>query len=518
LTLNVGVRAEAEALPAFTSPGTPAKSSPITLGWGDKIVPRLGAAYDLFGDGKTRIYGSFGIFSDRMKFEMPIGSFGGAYYYEDYFPIQAAHPNYSYYTRDLFYGTWNPFVNSTGTDNPSLHGGISVRHHNYRPDSSIGGCATSAGIDPSGTCAQQGVTTGGITLVGVDPNLKPFQQREFTAGFETELFRDYIFGANYQRRDLLHTIDDNGYGQDAYYTIGNPGEGLAESQARALGYGPSAKPTRTYNAVELSFTRRLSNHYYYSANYTWSKLFGNYSGLANSDYWDGGSLSGNRADRSSPGVNRFYDWSVAGYSAHGGVDNGVLGTDRTHVFKAYGGYFFDWFGNKSNETGLSFFQVIQSGTPQTTVVEVIDGYQIWIPYTKRNDLGRTPMYSQTDLTLSHTYKFGNDGRFRLIGDITVNNAFNQHAVTALNPRRWIQDGPPDPGFADFAATVAFEKAVQAGTNGALYDKLNCTNTATCSAAGIIPNTADGSNMNLLYKLPSAFQFQRNIRFGFRLVF
>jgi hypothetical protein len=386
-------------------------------------------------------------------------------------------------------------------------------HNNLRPDSSISGCGTATGIKTGGTCSQLGLT--GTTLTGVDPNLKPFQQREIGAGFETELWTNYLFGANYNRRDLLHTIDDNGYGRDAYYTIGNPGEGLAEQQLLALGYPGAAKPTRVYNSLEFSFTKRFTHHYFYSANYTWSRLWGNYSGLANSDYFDSGSnLSGTSATRSDPGVNRFYDWSVAGYSAHGGSDAGLLATDRTHVFKAYGGYAFDWFKSKTNETMLSFFQVIQSGTPQTTAVEAVDGFGMYLVFTKRGDLGRTPRYSQTDLTLSHTYKFGNDGKFKLIGDITMLNAFNQHVITALNPRRWIQDGPPNQG-GTFAQMVAFEKAVATGQAGAIYDALDCTNNCP---AGIAPNTANGSNRNILYGLPSAFQGQRNIRFGMRFEF
>jgi Carboxypeptidase regulatory-like domain/TonB-dependent Receptor Plug Domain len=501
LTLNLGLRSESEDLPSFSTLGS--KTNPIKIPWGRKTVPRLGVAYDLFGNSKTRLFANFGIFSDRMKFEMPIGSFGGAYYYQDYFPILASHPAYSYYNRSVFYGTFNPM----GAGNPSLSGGIVTKHSNLRPDSSIAGCGNSSGISTGGSCAQLGLT--GTTLVGVDPELKPFQQREFGAGFETEMWKNYVFGANYNRRDILHTIDDNGYGEDSYYTIGNPGEGLAEKQLLALGYPGAAKPTRIYNALEVSFTKRLTHNYFYSVNYTLSRLYGNYSGLANSDYFDSGSnLSGSSATRSDPGVNRFYDWSLAGYSAHGGSDNGPLATDRTHVIKAYGGYSFDWFKSKSNETMVSFFQVIQSGTPQTTAVEAIDGSGMYIVYTKRGDMGRTPTYTQTDLSLSHTYKFGTDGRFKFVGDITLNNAFNQHAVTALNPRRWIQDGPNDPN-ANFADSVAFEKAVAAGQKASFYDALDTY---------VNPNTSNGSNKNILYGLPSSFQGQRNLRFGFRFVF
>jgi len=516
LTLNLGVRSETENLLSFSTMGS--KTNPIRIPWGRKTVPRLGAAYDLKGDGKTRIYGSFGIFSDRMKFEMPIGSFGGAVYYEDFYPILSAHPQYSYYNRGLLYGTYNPAVN---LGNPSLSGGISTFHYNFRPDSSAPGCYDKVNdyVDSSGSCSQLGTT--GITLQGVDPNMQPFKQREITIGFEREFkWREdgYVLGAHYTRKDVLHTIEDTGVGQDSYYTIGNPGEGLTESQRLAMGYAPTNKPQRVYNGVEVDITRRFTKHYYYSANYTWSRLFGNYSGLANSDYFDSGSsVNGTAATRSDPGVNRFYDWSVAGYTAHGQPDNGLLATDRTHVFKAYGGYGFDWWGSKTSETFISFFQTVESGTPQTTAVDTFLNSGMYIVYTKRGDLGRTPVLSQTDLNLSHTYKFGNDGRFKIVGDITVVNAWNQHTVTAINPRQWIIDGPSNFTTGE-ASDIAFENALISGKEGALYDSLNCTSTAACSAVGIKTNTADGSNLNVLYKQPSAFQGQRNIRFGFRFVF
>ena len=65
LTLNLGVRIEKEALPSFNGIDVP-----FSFDWTDKIAPRLGASYDLFGDGKTKIFGSYGKYYDRLKFKM----------------------------------------------------------------------------------------------------------------------------------------------------------------------------------------------------------------------------------------------------------------------------------------------------------------------------------------------------------------------------------------------------------------------------------------------------------------
>src|SRR5262252_11078303 len=43
------------------------------------------------------------------------------------------------------------------------------------------------------------------------------------------------------------------------------------------------KPVRTYDAIELSLSRRFSQRWFGNVNVTISRLFGNYAGLANSD-------------------------------------------------------------------------------------------------------------------------------------------------------------------------------------------------------------------------------------------
>ena len=43
----------------------------------DKLAPRLGASLDVFGNGKMKIFGSWGRYFDWTKYELVRGSFGG---------------------------------------------------------------------------------------------------------------------------------------------------------------------------------------------------------------------------------------------------------------------------------------------------------------------------------------------------------------------------------------------------------------------------------------------------------
>ena len=109
LTINAGVRMENEDLPSFNG-----FAPPIKFGFGDKIVPRLGVAFDLTGDAKTKLFASYNKFQDRLKFELPRGSFGGDFYRLDFFEIMPNQPAYDFYTMSRVLGS-NQDVSSAGS-------------------------------------------------------------------------------------------------------------------------------------------------------------------------------------------------------------------------------------------------------------------------------------------------------------------------------------------------------------------------------------------------------------------
>ena len=88
MTINAGVRFEDEFLPPFRSEQEGVKiANPISFGWGDKIAPRVGGAWDVRGDGKWKIASSWVRVNDVLKYELARGSFGGDYWLDHVYTL-----------------------------------------------------------------------------------------------------------------------------------------------------------------------------------------------------------------------------------------------------------------------------------------------------------------------------------------------------------------------------------------------------------------------------------------------
>ena len=86
LTINAGIRTERERVPTYQT-GTDIPEFGVEFDFADKFAPRVGFAYDLKGDGRTKVFGSWGIFYDIFKLELPRGSFGGDRWLEYYYTL-----------------------------------------------------------------------------------------------------------------------------------------------------------------------------------------------------------------------------------------------------------------------------------------------------------------------------------------------------------------------------------------------------------------------------------------------
>ncbi len=477
VTLNLGVRFENENVPAF-NPGIGASTK---FGWGDKIAPRFGIAVDLTGDGKTKAFASYGWFYDRFKYELPRGSFGGDFFRRDYFEILPGRGAFwGNYTLANILGTTPDQIGGNCTDGTAPIGnGWSVCQLDFRiASNTIGGDIFNGGA--------------------VDPNLKAQRQSEYTIGVERELSSNFVLSGRFTHKQVDRAIEDVGIptpqGSEAY-VIGNPGFGLACELQQDFGF-PCAKAKRDYDAFEVRIDKRATK-YFFNASYTLSRLFGNYSGLASADEFG----------RTSPNVNRFFDLPFLGWTADGEPDDGRLPTDRPHVFKAFGGYAFKW--NDSNSTDISAFTTIQSGSPLTTI------YSLFSVTTAilhgRGDLGRTEMFTETDLAIRHRYKFGRDNRLTLEPFISIRNLFDEDNELTRQT--------------SFATTNFSGSSLRAGGCPAAEcaDEVTSINRIFNGgiSAFVLAHTANpafpGRPFNT-YNQPNGFQAPREVRFGARFFF
>jgi len=514
ITINAGLRVEKENIPAEpqlgllgSAPGPTGgtvsePNVPINFGWGSKIAPRFGVAWDVFKDGRMKVFGSYGVFNDTMKLNLAISSFGGQYWQQCAYALMNANTIDNAGSGGLFTLTQNSlgrFCTGDSTGTASFAGGapaasqaIFLENQNLR------------------------------VLETVVPGLKPYRQHESVFGIDYRLGKNLAFETRWDRRRLDYLIEDAALftpsGAEVYQIV-NPGFGPNKVNALCATAGPNypACPpqppgARSYDGLEFRLTKATSNHWFGMFSYTYGHLRGNYTGLTSTDLADAG------GGRNSPNNSRAFDETYFSYDAYGRSSSGNLPTDRPNTFKGYAYYELGW---KKWTTDLGMFQVAYQGTPVSSYIDVgysvipgnffaqyVEGKGNWANVTGTyGNLSvpnvyarRTPWYTQTDFNLSQSYKVSEAKVLTFTA--TIPNMLNQRSVVAYNEQ--IDSGQ-------------FSSFLQPGGVPFYYGGIAYSNYEHPYPWKTLLNT-DNIIPNSQYGKPYLYQVSRNIRLAVKFTF
>ena len=414
LTVNAGLRYESEALlgtfeqlPVLD--GTFVEDFALKNNW----APRIGAVYDVLGNGRSKLFASFGRFFARVPNDLAarVLSADEDITRGDYFDAALT----------------QPIPNGTATQ-------VS---------------ATAAPITQHFTAPGAGEAH-----TFIDPDAKLSFKDEYVAGFEYEVIPNTSLGIRYIHRNIGRALEDVGlYPAIACelgstgacdfdtYVLTNPDENtqvILDAPGLAGQNISFEKPEHSYNAVELTMDRRFAGNWSLISSYRWSRLHGNYEGFFRDDN-----------GQSDPALTSLYDYPTNDptYTSIGGAQygwqgdirylgsagNGPLPLDRPHQFKVFGNYLFDFGLN----LGLGLTGV--SGKPLTALA-ALPPYDndSEVPLTPRGEgfetvdgfRTRTPAEWQLDLQASYSLNVGGARRMTFLADAF--NLFNRRSVTEYN--------------------------------------------------------------------------------------
>lgn len=527
VTIDAGIRAEKEFLPG-ESVGAGANPKPINFNWKQKIAPRLGVAWDVFRDGKMKVFGDYGVFYDQMKLNLAISSFGGQYWNLCSYALNTTDLN----SIDAAFNSSSRYCPSGDTTTPgNFAGGTTPAGLTF-----LENLNNRANPTTCSTCSVQ--------QEGVAPGLEPYRQHEAVMGVDYQLNRTLAFEARYDRRRLDHVIEDAAIFNPLVgetFVVVNPGQGTNGTFSGFCNflYGPGAPgcstpgsstafppnqtipAARSYDGLELRLNKAMSNHWIGMVSYTYSHFRGNYTGLTSSDLSDGGD-----GGRNAPNNSRAFDEPYFQYNSFGDSSSGLLPTDRPNTFKGYAYYQMDFL--RKFTTNLGLFQTLYEGSPNTTYMDVGDafGYPVQVfnrgkwadvsqdPTTGSVEVGnvrtyRNPWYNQTDFNFQETMKISETKSLSFSS--TFANILNEHSVTAVNEQigtSFQSSNYVTPGGTRLANGIPFYAA--ASSPYSVSDALNGINGQSHTGKPITINSKYGQP--LYYQLPRTIRLQAKFTF------
>jgi len=429
LSINVGARYELQNL---------YDANAVSFMSTNNIAPRVGAVYDPFNDGRTKISAAYGQFYEAVPMDIAARYFGG-----ENFIARAGVPLSACNNTNPFSWTGNgEWANCTF---PKL--------------------GSSAGDAAGGFNPANGYSNTYNTPVA-QSHIQGQYHNEVVATLEREIMEDTTARIDYTHRWIGRVIED-GYGDPSFFDVlANPGDvpqqslndvknaatkaqadadkaamqaaaspkdqmlatQAASAQAKAdfakanvttlqtLAGAP--KPERTYDAISLTVAKRFSKNWFARGSYTYSRLVGNYEGLYQSEN-----------NYTAPNGSNAYDTPDLYLN-----NRGLLSNDHPHNAKL-DGFYSHPVGPGKITVGLSFFA--RSGMPRNYMGNLIPGSTNQIVFVlPRGTAGRTPTETQFDGHLSYSQKMQRNMTLEAYVDLF--NIFDQQA-TLTTDDNWTFD-------------------------------------------------------------------------------
>jgi len=246
---------------------------------------------------------------------------------------------------------------------------------------------------------------------GIIPGTKSEYEDEYVLGLEREIKTGLVVKARYVDRRLGRIIEDIGSQSPEGATIGSnytggiwvdgknqPVGGACFLNLATMDAGPGdgkpdgfVNPERRYQALELEFDKRFSNHWLAAVNYRFANLWGNYEGAYRNDN-----------GQSDPGISSLFDFTAGKLNLLGDqFKPGWLSTDRRNVGNMFLSYTIGAdspfvHGAKGLTMGMGLRG--QSGVPLSLLGDH-PAYlnQGEVPIGGRGAAGRTPSSMQLDM-------------------------------------------------------------------------------------------------------------------------
>ncbi|NTX61644.1 TonB-dependent receptor [Myxococcus sp. CA051A] len=432
VTLNLGVRYDVQAM--YGGDGD------LALILGNQWSPRIGAIVDPFANGRTKFFVNFARYYEQVPLNMLDRAFPGERRYEARRAM--VEPGES--------GGCDPSSRESQE--------TECRDPNYvlgQPESSR---------NPNRL-----FTGGKVENEPIDPDINPQSSDEIVVGGEYELIANTRVGASYTHRDMNMVIEDMSRDDGRSYFLGNPGSGFAKE---------FPKPERNYDNVTVYLNRTFSDGWLAQANYTWSRLYGNYPGLF-------------RPETAQLDPNILSDFDLISLLAN---RTGLLPFDRTHQIKVFGAKEFNFTNELSASIGLSYRG--NSGTP----INYFGAHALYgsdesfvLP---RGAGGRTPWLNVIDSNIGVNYRVSKDSVISVTLDVF--NLFNFQGVSTVDQTYTLLSVAPIPNGkpSDLPGNVTWQEGEERP-----------------EAFG----TVDG-DINPNFKNPTSYQPPRQMRLGVRYTF